>query len=105
MMSLLQVTNQIERAIYSDTSKHITFWDILRAFDSIPRNLQKLAWMRMGVYKGVVEWFIKLDDGELSFIDTPLYANINALHSHKDTLMKKKHMCGATNIKELSFEA
>jgi hypothetical protein len=42
MMSLLQVINQIEGAIYSDkydTSKHITFWDIRRAFDSIPRNL------------------------------------------------------------------
>jgi hypothetical protein len=28
MMSLLQVINKIEGAIHSDTSKHITFWDI-----------------------------------------------------------------------------
>jgi hypothetical protein len=51
MMFLLQVINQIERVIYSDTSKYITFWDIRRAFDYIPRNLQKLAWMRIGVSK------------------------------------------------------
>jgi hypothetical protein len=38
MMSLLQVINQIERAIHSDTSKHITFWDIRRAFDYIPQK-------------------------------------------------------------------
>jgi hypothetical protein len=51
MMSLLQVINQIERAIIG----YITIWDIRRAFDSIPKNLQKLAWMRMGVSKGVAE--------------------------------------------------
>jgi hypothetical protein len=61
--------------------------------------------MRMGVPKGVVEWFIELDDGGLSFIDTLLYANTYALHSHKDMFNENKHMCGATNIEERSFEA
>jgi hypothetical protein len=72
-MSLLQVINQIEGAIHSDaydTSKDITCWDIRRAFDSIPRNFQKIARMCMEVSKGVVEWFIELGDGGLSFIDT-----------------------------------
>jgi hypothetical protein len=59
----------------------------------------------MGVSKGVAEWFIQLDDGGLSFIDTPLYANTSNLHLHKDMLKEKKHMCGAKNIEELSFEA
>jgi hypothetical protein len=84
---------------------HITFWDIRRAFDSSPRNLQKLAWMRMGVSKGLAEWFIELDDGGLSFIDTPLYVNTSDLHSHEDMLKRKKHMCSAKNIKELIFKA
>jgi hypothetical protein len=49
--------------------------------------------MRMGVSKGVAEWFIQLDDGGLSFIDTPLYANTSNLQSHnKDMLKKKIHM-------------
>jgi hypothetical protein len=51
--------------------------------------------MHIRVSKGVAEWFIQLDDGGLSFIDTPLYANTSNLHSHKDMLMEKKHMCGA----------
>jgi hypothetical protein len=98
MMSLLQMINQIEAAIHSDTSKHITFWDIRRAFDSISRNLQKLAWMRMGVSKGVAEWFIQLGDGGLSFIDTPLYANTSNLHSHKDMLKGKSTSCVVPKI-------
>jgi hypothetical protein len=59
----------------------------------------------MGVFKRVAEWFIELYDGGLSFIDTPLYKNTCALHSHKNMLKEKKHMCGATNIEEKSFEA
>jgi hypothetical protein len=104
MMSMLQVINQIKGATYSGRFKHITFWDIRGVFDSIPRNLQKLALMRMGVFKGVAEWFIKLDDGGLSFIDTPLYANTSNLHLHKDMLKRKKHMCSGAKYIE-AFEA
>jgi hypothetical protein len=101
-MLLLQVINQINGAIHSDTSKHITFWNIRRAFNSISRNLRKLtecAW------ECLREWFIQLDDDGLFFINTPLYANTSNLHSHKDMLKRKKHMTGAKNIIELSFEA
>jgi hypothetical protein len=60
--------------------------------------------MCKGVSKGVAEWLVELDDGTLSFIDTPLYANTCALHLLKD-MLKEKHMCGATTIEELSCEA
>jgi hypothetical protein len=46
--------------------------------------------MRMGVSKEVDEWFIEMNDGGLSFVDTSLYANTCALHSHKDMLKEKK---------------
>jgi hypothetical protein len=49
------------------------------------------------VSKGVAEWFIELDDGELSFIDIPLYANACALHSHKD-MLKEKNVCVVPQI-------
>jgi hypothetical protein len=58
----------------------------------------------MGVFKEVAEWFIKVDDSEVSFIDTPLYVNISTLHSDKNMRKKKKHMHGAKNIEELSFK-
>jgi hypothetical protein len=61
--------------------------------------------MRMGASKRVVEWFIELNNGGLSFFDTLLYANTSALHLYKDMPKEKKYMCSAKNIKELSFEA
>jgi len=105
MMPLLNVINQIEGANVSKISKHVTFWDIRRAFDSVPRNLQKLSWMRLGVPKDVAMWFIELDDGGLSFLDTPLFANTKTLRSSSDMLSSDGHMSGATNIEELSFQA
>jgi hypothetical protein len=59
----------------------------------------------MGVSNGVAEWLIELDNGKLSFIKTPPYANTYALHSHQNMIMEKRHICGATYIEELSFEA
>jgi hypothetical protein len=73
-MALFNIINQIEDSAHIKSTKHITFWDIKRAFDSIPRNLQKLAWVRLlGVPQDVAEWFVELDDGGLSFISFPLY--------------------------------
>jgi hypothetical protein len=58
----------------------------------------------MGVFKGVAEWIYQLDNGRLSFIDTPLYANTTALHSHKDMMLKRKrNTCAELKIVELSF--
>jgi hypothetical protein len=42
-MALLNVVNDIEGAIHNKETKHITFWDIRRAFFSISKNLQKLG--------------------------------------------------------------
>jgi hypothetical protein len=72
-MALLNVVNEIERAIHNKETKHITFWDTRRAFDSILRNLQKLAWVTLGVPHNVAEWFDGLDDEWFSFLSTPLY--------------------------------
>jgi hypothetical protein len=103
MMSLLQVVNQIEGVIYSDISKHITFWDMQRDFDSIPRKLQKLAWMRMECSR---EWLSGSFNWTMAdCFSSTHYTNTSNLHSYKDMLKEKKHMCGAKNIEELSFKA
>jgi len=101
-MALFNVINQIEDATHNNKTKHITFWDIRRAFDSIPRNMQKLAWTRLGVPLDVAEWFVDLDDGGLSFISTPLY--------HRDKNLKTPEEMGNSNTHfsaapELSFQA
>jgi len=88
-MALFNVINQIEDATHTQSTKNITFWGIKRAFDSIPRNLQKFAWVRLGVPLDVAEWFVDLDDGGLSFISSPLY--------HRDKNIKTPEQMGASN--------
>ena len=91
-MALLNVINQIEGANIAKKFKHITFWDIRRAFDSIPCNLQRLAWMRLGVPRDVTDWFVELDDGGLSFIATPLYSTEKSLRSPEELLRRDTNM-------------
>ncbi len=59
--AILQVLNHLEQAGGTDPT-HLTFWDIRRAFDSVPKWLQRLAWARLGLDPTDLEWFLKLDD-------------------------------------------
>ena len=97
-MALFNTINQIEGARMDKETKHITFWDIRRAFDSIPRTLQKLAWMRLGVPRDVTEWFVELDDHGLTFIYTPYYAHNSQLHNPEDMLREDNHMSANPGI-------
>jgi hypothetical protein len=105
MMPILRVINRIEGAIHTDTATHLTFWDIKRAFDSIPRSFQLLAWTRMGVSISTAQWFVQMDDGGLSFLDTPLYAHTQDLHSHTNMHSGRAHMSKAAHNPHMSFAA
>jgi hypothetical protein len=54
-----------------DEPLFITFWDIRRALDSIPKWIQRLAWARLGIEKKDVEWFLGLDAVGKITIRTP----------------------------------
>jgi hypothetical protein len=54
------VLNRLEDARL-DEPLFITFWDIRRAFDSIPKWIQRLAWARLGIEEKDLEWFLGLD--------------------------------------------
>ena len=102
LMALHTITNEIEEANHAKCPKHMTFWDIKRAFDSIPRNVQKLAWLRLGVPLTIAEWFVDLDDGGLSFIDTPHYQQKKSLRPVDDLKARPGHFSGEPN---LAFQA
>ncbi len=68
--AILQVLNHLEEVGHSSPT-HITFWDIRRAFDSVPRWLQRLAWARLGLSPDDLEWFLKLDSTGRIIIRTP----------------------------------
>ena len=97
-MPLLNVLDEIEDAIHNDHTKHVTFWDIRRAFDSIPRNLQRLAWIRLGVPQDVAHWLVSLDDGGLSFIGSPHYFHTCSLRSAEELLQTSSHITKAPDL-------
>jgi hypothetical protein len=101
-MALFTVLNQIEHANHAKETKNVTFWDIKRAFDSIPRNIQKLSWIRLGVPMDVAEWFVNLDDGGLSFISSPYYNLHKAL---KTPTKMKGHNTHFTDAPHLGYKA
>ena len=91
LMPLYNLINTIENAHLNSTPTLVTFWDMKRAFDSIPRNLQRLAWTRLGVPTDVAEWFVSLDDGGLAYIDTPHFQMNKNLHSSQSILTGVQH--------------
>lgn len=50
---------------------HIIFWDIRRAFDSIPGWLQRLPWAKLGLSTDDLEGFLNLDELGRITIRTP----------------------------------
>lgn len=90
-MALIRVLDIIEGAHNNNTPTAITFWDIRRAFDSIPRTLQQLAWERLGVPQSIAEWFVKMDDGGLSFLATPHYHTSRSLKTPPVLLRSDGH--------------
>ena len=91
LMPLYNLINSIEKAHCDGTPTLITFWDIRRAFDSIPRNLQRLAWTRLGVPESVAEWFVALDEGGHAFVATPYYATNNNLKTSSEIRRDDSH--------------
>jgi hypothetical protein len=66
--AILHVLNSLEGANREDPL-FITFWDIRRAFDSIPKWLQRLAWARLGISE--IECFLSLNAVGTVTIRTP----------------------------------
>ena len=45
-------------------------WDISKAFDSVSKDMIRLAWERVGVPLPIVEWLIALDDDNHTIVRT-----------------------------------
>ena len=102
-MPLYNVLNHIEAAHVNHETTFITFWDIRRAFDSIPRNLQRLAWMRLGLTVEDAEWFANMDDGGLSYLITPCFEESATFHPSHTLHTDAAHF--HTSNDRLSFQA
>ena len=61
----------LEDAIEHDTPVHISSWDITRAFDSVSKNIMRLAWSRLGIPDEWLEWLVAMDVQGLTVVRTP----------------------------------
>jgi hypothetical protein len=68
--AILEILNYLEH-IGSDAPTHPTFWGIRRAFDLVPKWLQRLAWALLGLLVDDLEWFINLESIVNIIIRTP----------------------------------
>lgn len=86
--AIIQLTDAIEAARHQPDSDPLfaTFWDYKAAFDSIPRNLMRLAWARLGVPDEYVQWLTNLDEEGLTFFLSPYMANKLQTRQEEDLL-------------------
>ena len=81
--SLLHI-NLLEDAIDRNLELHTTSYDLSKAFDSVSKNLMRLAWRRLGVPKDVAEWLVEMDINGVTIVRTPFAAeqwNKHGYHS------------------------
>ena len=68
--------NLMEDALENRRPIHTCTWDITKAFDSVSKNIMKLAWTRLGVPDDWVQWLVGLDVGGTTTVRTPHAINI-----------------------------
>ena len=66
-----ETINIIEQAQESHADMYSTSWDIKRAFDSVSKNLQKIAYARLGVPAEIIDYIVDIDDNSQTFIRSP----------------------------------
>ena len=67
----IESINIIEQAQELHSDIFSTSWDIKRAFDSVSKNLQKIAYARLGVPDDIIDYIIDIDDESQTFIRSP----------------------------------
>ena len=87
--AVLHLLNQLEIADSLDPV-YITMWDIRRAFDSVLKRLQRLAWARLGL--DTQDRFLKLDATGNFYIRIPEFEARKTTEQQK-TILKMKYVC------------
>ena len=83
--SLLHL-NLLEDAWDSGKPLHSTSWDMSKAFDSVSKNMMRIAWRRVGVPLDVTEWLVQLDENGTTVVRTPFAVeqwNLRGYHAIK----------------------
>ena len=96
--AILKLVNALEGTRDGDHPRFCTLWDVRKAFDSVPRNLLRLAWSRLGVPPDIVSWLTGLDEDGLTFVKSPHMTNRLEPRSLKDIKDKDGHFIARDDL-------
>ena len=96
MTASLMFINMLEEAIEKGEVLHTCSWDITRAFDSVSKNVMRMAWTRLGVPQEWADWLVKLDETGMTAVRTPHAAQIWNKHGRKGFTCTKSRKAGVT---------
>ena len=71
MTASLMFINMLEEALEKGEELHTFSWDITRAFDSVSKNVMRMAWTRLGLPKEWANWLVQLDEQGMTAVRTP----------------------------------
>ena len=57
-----------------------------KAFDTVSKNIQKIAWSRLGVPKNVVDWLTDMDTDGVTVVRSPYALSQWAIHDYRSVL-------------------
>jgi len=63
--------NILETAKMDGGVSNRTSYDMSKAFDTVSKNIQKIAWSRMGVPSDVVDWLVDMDTDGVTVVRSP----------------------------------
>ena len=91
MTASLMFINAIEEAVEKDEPLHVSSWDITRAFDSVSKNIIRLAWSRLGVPASWVQWLVGLDERGTLVVRTPHAIRVWDRHKSKGIKIRSRN--------------
>jgi hypothetical protein len=67
----LMFINLVESAEAMGSTSHRTSYDMSRAFDAVSKNIQAIAWRRLGVPDDVADWLVAMDIDGVTVVRSP----------------------------------
>ena len=71
MIQALETGKELKTQVY------ISFWDMKRAFDALPKPLLVFSWIRMGAPADLAEYLVAMDWGDHSLVRSPSASPLN----------------------------
>jgi hypothetical protein len=71
MSASILFINILESAKMDCGVSNRTSYDMSKAFDTVSKNIQKIAWSRMGVPADVVDWLVDMDTDGVTVVRSP----------------------------------